>query len=156
MRLTGCLQGMTRTMPISADTKGMTMFNWKAEYAVGHPDIDSQHKRLFQLAAELHSSMLAGHGKEILNRVLNNLISYTKHHFAAEEQLMADSGYPDYLQHKAKHDQLTAQVVEFQKDFVAGRTAITVDLLQFLSNWLQHHIGLTDRKIAAYLHERSA
>ncbi len=143
-------------MPFFADTNGMTMFDWKPEYAVGHPDIDSQHKRLFQLAAELHSSMLAGHGKEILNRVLANLISYTKHHFAAEEKLMQKSRYPAYLQHKAKHDQLTAQVVEFQKNFAAGRTTISVDLLQFLSNWLQHHIGLTDRKIAAYLRERAA
>lgn len=132
------------------------MFDWKPEYALGHPDIDRQHMRLFQLAAELHSSMLAGHGKEILNRVLANLISYTKHHFAAEEKLMEKSGYPEYLQHKAKHDQLTAQVVEFQKNFAAGRTTISVDLLQFLSNWLQHHIGLTDRKIAAYLCERAA
>jgi hemerythrin len=136
--------------------KFMSMFQWKQEYSVGYPEIDNQHKRLFQLADELHSAMASRKGKDILGKTLSNLIAYTKGHFASEEQLMQAHHYPDYLQHKVAHDALTARVVEFQKEFEGNGIALTVGLLQFLKDWLTHHIGETDRKIAAYLKAQAA
>jgi hemerythrin len=143
-------------MPCLADTMGMSLFDWKAEYAVGHPQIDSQHKRLYQLAADLHSAMVGGKAKDVLNVTLNNLIAYTKGHFANEERLMQMNHYPDYAKHKVLHDALTARVISFQKEFAAGRTSLSVDLLKFLSDWLRHHIGETDRKLARFVDGHAA
>jgi len=134
----------------------MSMFQWQQEYSVGYPQIDEQHKRLFELADELHAAMLAGKGKEILGKILGSLVAYTKAHFATEERLMQAHQYPDYAVHKAAHDGLTSQVIKFQKDFERGRAAMSVDLLQFLKEWLTHHIGETDRKIASFLKARAA
>ena len=136
--------------------KCMSMFLWKQEYSVGYPEIDKQHMKLFALADELHGAMMAGKGKEILGQTLSNLIAYTKVHFAHEEALMRKHGYPDYPKHKVDHDTLTARVVGFKKDFEANRTAMTVGVLQFLKDWLSHHIGETDRKIASYLKAKTA
>jgi hemerythrin len=133
--------------------KFMSMFQWKQEYSVGYPEIDTQHKKLFELADQLHSAMTSGKGNDVLRKTLSDLIAYTKGHFAAEERLMQMHRYPDYPKHKADHDTLTARVVSFQKEFEANRTALTVDLLHFLKDWLSHHIGETDRKIAAYLNK---
>ena len=134
----------------------MSLFQWKDEYIVGQFEIDSQHKRLFELADQLHAAMTTGKGKEVLNKTLGDLIDYTKRHFAAEEKLMQTFKYPDYLAHKALHDKLTAQVVEFQKEFVSGKAPVTIQLLQFLKDWLKHHIGETDRKIAIFLNKHAA
>jgi hemerythrin len=134
----------------------MSMFLWKQEYSVGYPEIDKQHKKLFELADELHSAMTSGKGKDVLGRTLSNLIAYTKGHFAAEERLMQTHNYPDYPKHKADHDALTARVVGFQKEFEENRAAMSVGLLQFLKDWLAHHIGETDRKIASYLKSKAA
>jgi len=134
----------------------MSMFQWKQEYSVGHPQIDEQHKRLFELADELHAAMLAGKGKESLGKILGSLVAYTKAHFATEERLMQAHRYPGYAVHKAAHDTLTSRVIKFQKEFEAGHATITVDLLQFLKDWLTHHIGETDRKIASFLKARAA
>lgn len=139
-----------------ADTKGMSLFKWNESYSIGHPEIDTQHKRLFQLAEELHSAMTAGKGKQILSHTLASLISYTKGHFASEEGLMQRYGYPDYPQHKAEHDKLTAQVLAFQTDFNAGRSVLTIDLMHFLKNWLAHHIGQVDQKVASYIKAKAA
>jgi hemerythrin len=136
--------------------KCMSMFSWKQEYSVGYPEIDNQHKKLFELADELHRAMTSGKSKDVLGKTLSNLIAYTKEHFAAEERLMQAHHYPDYAKHKAAHDALTARVVDFQKDFETNRTALTVGLLEFLKDWLSHHIGETDRKIASYLKARAA
>jgi hemerythrin len=85
-----------------------------------------------------------------------DLIDYTKRHFAAEEALMQRSKCPGYPEHKVFHDKLTAQVVQFQTEFAAGKSIVTIQLLQFLKDWLQHHIAETDRKIAVYLSQQAA
>jgi hemerythrin len=134
----------------------MSMFEWKPEYSLGHGDIDGQHQRLFELASDLHTAMTQGKGKGALSETLNNLLVYTKTHFANEERLMQANHYPDYPEHKAAHDALTARVIEFQKDFEAGRVGMTVQLLQFLKDWLRDHIGQTDRRVAAFLRSKAA
>jgi hemerythrin len=134
----------------------MSMFEWKSEYAIGHGEIDAQHQKLFKLANDLHSAMLSGHGKAAMSDTLAKLVSYTKMHFASEERLMQAHRYPGYADHKAAHDKLTAQVDGLQQDFEAGRGALTVGLLQFLKDWLQHHIAGTDRKIAEFLKSEAA
>jgi hemerythrin len=136
--------------------KYMSMFAWKQEYSVGYPEIDNQHKKLFELAEQLYEAMAGGKGNNVLAKTLGNLIAYTKGHFANEERLMQLHHYPDYAKHKADHDALTARVVGFQKEFEAHRTALSIGLLQFLKDWLSHHIGETDRKIAAYLKSKAA
>jgi hemerythrin len=134
----------------------MSMFEWKQEYSLDHRDIDGQHQKLFAFANELHAAMAQGHGRDALSKTLENLVSYTKQHFASEERLMQANQYPDYLKHKADHDALTAKVVAFQHEFEAGRVGMTVELLQFVKDWLQHHIGETDRKVAMFLRSKAA
>jgi hemerythrin-like metal-binding protein len=134
----------------------MSMFEWKQEYSLAHGDIDGQHQKLFALANDLHTAMSMGQGKAAMSKTLAKLVDYTTMHFASEERLMQKHQYPDYLAHKAEHDKLTAQVVELQKEFDAGRGVLTVGLLQFLKDWLRQHIGETDRKVAAFLNSQAA
>ncbi len=72
------------------------MFEWKPGYSLGHGDIDGQHKKLFELASELHAAMMEGKGENALSATLARLITYTKTHFANEERLMQTYHYPDY------------------------------------------------------------
>jgi hemerythrin-like metal-binding protein len=132
----------------------MSMFEWKPEYSVEFATIDTQHKRLFQLANNLHIAMSTGKGRDKLSSLLSELIDYTKSHFSDEEALMRTNGYADYAGHKRLHDELTQQVVKFQKEFAAGSSALSVDLMQFLSDWLRHHIMQTDVKVGAFLRKK--
>ncbi|MBZ5595253.1 MAG: bacteriohemerythrin [Acidobacteriia bacterium] len=129
----------------------MSLFAWNEAYSVGNVTIDAQHKMLFQYADKLHAAMSAGNGKDTLNQTLSDLIAYTKKHFAAEENLMQTHHYPEYPQHKAEHDALTEKVVRFQNDYLAGRVALTGELLRFLKDWLSHHIGEIDKKVGKHL-----
>jgi len=127
------------------------MFEWKQEYSVGIHSIDAQHQNLFATSRELYSAMSTGQGKSALARILDRLVQYTKVHFAHEERLMSANGYPDLARHQMEHAALTRQVVQFQQDFQAGRAAMTVQLLHFLQNWLQHHIQESDHAYAPHL-----
>src|ERR1039457_4245887 len=133
----------------SADLVGM--FEWNPRYSVQIDSIDAQYQTLFQLAEELHTAMSAGRGKSTLSPILDRLVQYTMVHFAQEEQLMRIHGYPGLAAHKTLHEALTQQVQQFQADFHAGKTTITVELMIFLRDWLTAHIAGSDQKYAPFL-----
>ncbi len=59
----------------------MALFNWSEEYSVNVNGLDNQHKKLVDLINELHSAMKEGKSKEVLGKIIEELISYTKFHF---------------------------------------------------------------------------
>ena len=134
-------------MPVAANR----LFEWKADYSVSVPEIDAQHKELFRIAGELNDAMAAGRGAAIMTDILERLIAYTKKHFAHEERLMQIHKYPDFAAHKTQHDQLTKQVLDFQRDFKDGKLLVTLDIMRFLHNWLENHILKSDKGYSPYL-----
>jgi len=132
------------------------MFDWKDTYSVQIPLLDGQHRNLFRMAEELHAAMLARQGKATLAQILNRLVQYTLVHFEQEERLMREHGYPGLDAHVAEHRALTSQVKQFQADFASGRTALSVQVLQFLKDWLEGHIKGSDRAYAPYLAGKAA
>jgi len=131
------------------------MFDWNNSYAIGIASIDAQHRILFELSGKLHQAMSAGQGKAAVGPILERLLEYTKAHFAHEERLLRLHDYPDLAAHKAQHDALTKQVADFSAKFKSGQAAITVQLLQFLKNWLVDHIKGCDMKYAPHLATRA-
>ncbi len=150
--LTRGVIGLT-VFPLSADMK--SMFEWKDTYSTGIHSVDGQHRNLFAIAEELYQAMSTGQGRAAVGRTLDRLIQYTATHFAHEERLMRMHNYPDLPAHKEQHDKLTAQVLEFQSDYRAGKVLMTVQLFQFLRDWLKEHIQTSDLKYAPYLLEKA-
>ena len=131
------------------------MFEWKDEYSVSIASIDAQHKKLFAIADELHEAMRTGQTKPVLSKILDRLVQYTATHFAHEEGLMKLHAYPDFAAHKAAHEALKKQVLDFQREFEAGETFISVELMTFLKNWLEKHIQGTDMRYSPFLIQRN-
>ena len=131
------------------------MFECKKEYVVNIASIDAQHKKLFAIAEELHEAMRTGQTKPVLSKILDRLVQYTVTHFAQEEGLMKLHAYPDFAAHKAAHEALKKQVLDFQREFEAGETFISVELMTFLKNWLEKHIQGTDMRYSPFLIQRN-
>ena len=85
---------------------------------------------------------------------LSKLIEYTVSHFATEEALFDKHNYPEKDAHKEIHKKLVAQVVEFQKQFESGEKDISLELMEFLKDWLIKHIKGTDKKYSSYLQSK--
>ena len=133
-----------------ATTAIPALFVWKNEYCVGHPEIDGQHRQLVDILNKLHEAMLSGRSGEQQARTLDNLVHYTKRHFAAEEKVMKDIGYPAMFAHMKLHQDLTAKVLDFQRKLAAGMSCITIELLQFLKDWLYTHISQSDKEVGKH------
>lgn len=132
------------------------MFEWTQDFAIGMPYIDEQHKTLFRHAEELYAAMAAGQGRAVVGKTLDRLIEYTEGHFAAEERLMRMHAYPGLTVQVAEHQALAKKVKEFAADHEGGQVVITVQLLQFLRNWLETHIKQLDMKFGAFLQAKAA
>jgi hemerythrin len=131
------------------------MFEWSNDYSVDIGSVDAQHKMLFSIGNELYTAMMAGNSKAVMSRILDRLVQYTKVHFAHEERLMRQHGFPGFEKHKAQHDALTAKVVKFQSDFEQGHVNMSVQLMHFLRDWLEHHIKESDHEYSPYLKSRA-
>jgi hemerythrin-like metal-binding protein len=131
----------------------MGLFAWSDAYSLEHPQIDREHQALFALAEQLHQAMLDGSGAAVLGDLLSRLINYTQVHFSHEEALMRRHHYAGMDAHVAEHRKLTAQVLELQQKYAAGRLAITVETMQFLRTWLEHHIQRSDQLVARHIRE---
>ena len=140
---------------LKARPKGLTLMPlmiWTEKMSVGVKVLDDDHKRLVALINDLHDGLKAGHGKDVLGKTLDGLVSYTRSHFEREEQLFAKTGYPNSHAHKKEHDSLTNQVLGVQAKYKGGAdTSLTLEVMDFLKTWLTNHIQGSDQKYSAHL-----
>lgn len=129
----------------------MALFDWKDSFSVAVPKYDSQHKVLIDLINKLHQAMSEGKGKDVLEKTLLDLINYTKTHFADEEAEFKKHSYPEFALHKMEHEKLTMDVLKYYDNFKDGKGGLTIEMLNFLKNWLQNHIMGTDKKYSQFL-----
>ena len=131
----------------------MPLISWSDKFSIGVEMIDEQHKTLFNLVNDLHSHINDGSARQALSNALDALIEYTQYHFTAEEDYMFNTEYPRFEQHKAFHDNLTKQVLEFKQEFSEGK-GDTGKFLEFLYQWLSNHIMEQDKKIGKFMDVR--
>lgn len=132
----------------------MVMLTWNDRLSVNIKEIDDQHKKLVDMVNNLHDSMKSGKGDTVLMKIVDEMKKYAASHFALEEKYMKTHAYPDFTKHKGEHDKFVAKVLQVEKDCKSGKCAMSMEILNFLSNWLVDHIKGTDKKYGPYLNER--
>ena len=129
----------------------MALITWNNELSVGIKEFDGQHQKLIGMINEMYDALKAARGQDAIGSILPKLVEYTRSHFASEEAQMRKHVYPGYVSHKAEHDALTAQVVEYAKRLEQGKGTAAVELMSFLKGWLTNHIQGVDKKYGPHL-----
>ena len=132
----------------------MALLTWQDRYSVGIKQIDDQHKQLINMINELNDAMIKGQGKDALMPVLTKLANYCVSHFAVEEKLFDTHGYPEADAHKDKHQKMTTKVKELIAEVQSSRITISIEVMNFLKNWLDKHIMETDKKYGPFLNSK--
>lgn len=132
----------------------MGFMKWKDGYSVNVAKVDDQHKKLISLVNQLYDAMQVGKGSTVLGKVLKELVDYTVYHFGTEEEMFRIYSYPEYAEHKKEHDDLTRKAKELKTEFDNGNNLITIEVMRFLSNWLNVHILEVDKKFGIYLNSK--
>lgn len=123
----------------------MAYMDWTDSLSVGVLQIDNEHKKLVALVNDLNDSMKNGKSKETLQKIFSELVDYTMTHFTNEESLMQKVNYVNFTVHKREHDELTKKARVLKDDFIAGKMMVSIEVRDFLKNWIVNHIQKTDK-----------
>jgi hemerythrin-like metal-binding protein len=129
----------------------MEWIHWDNVLATGHVILDIDHERLVTLFNQLTASVKERKSKVACTELLGKIIHQTQVHFAFEEQLMADHGYPKIDQHTAEHARLVKQAVRYMVKFEAAAPGTHISLIHFPEDWLTFHILSADKELANFL-----
>lgn len=134
---------------------GFNLAEWQPNYESGDRLIDEQHQSLFSIINALNQAMLEGQSQSLLVKTIVSLERYTIVHFDTEEEYMLRHHYPDYGDHKKKHEALKAKVKQFQAEFQAKSPSTAIALSHFLTDWLIQHIQKEDLRMIQYCRQQS-
>jgi hemerythrin len=132
----------------------MELFQWKAEYDIGLPDIDAQHQTMVDMLNQLYTAKKTDQVHQVIEETLDRLLQYTRVHFADEEAAMNDVNYPYLSKQRREHLDMTDEVLKMRNRFMQGDEPATFELLNFMSEWLKKHITGSDRKFGEFMREQ--
>lgn len=114
---------------------------WCSNIEFDIPEIDAQHRELFQLAATFR-----GQGDEIrIMKSLAVLCDYAKVHLKDEEALLVRIGYPEIEAHRRAHAEfrrMLRALLEDARSLTLDQIADRVEAL--INGWFYNHIMQVD------------
>ena len=132
----------------------MTLLHWRPSMSLGVPVIDADHRALIEILNRLHFMIRAGDEQREVAAVLRELIDYVRCHFAREEALMRQCGYPGLDRHVARHRDLAAALSAWDDHYRADPDRFdAVGFYDFVADWLVVHVLEDDMKLRPYLAE---
>ena len=132
-------------------------YSWDKSLETGNTAIDAQHKSLINAINDLLAACGEGKGRGEVAKTLDFLQNYVIKHFGDEEKLQIKSNYPDYKEHRKKHEGFKEVVKEIAEEYNEKGTTIQLvaKVNTTMGRWLINHIKTEDKKVAAHIKSRS-
>jgi len=129
---------------------------WTPSLSVGVELIDEQHKTWFEKADKLFEAGKNNQAKEYVGELLEFLDSYTKKHFADEEQYMLSIHYPGLEEKKRAHTAFIAELTKLRSQYKesGGNLTVIINANKMVIEWLTKHISNMDKKIGDFVRQK--
>lgn len=131
---------------------------WDDSLLVGIDEVDEQHRSLVETFTRLSAAAQNGEARHLIAELADFLVKYTHEHFATEERLMRQYGYPLLEEHLREHDEFTRDARELaHKITVEGASReIAIVTIGKLARWIINHIRKEDLKMGEHIRARIA
>ena len=129
----------------------MPPFEWSDDYSVGIPEMDTQHRKLMELLAEVSGGTMEPPGRT-LGEWLEEAQQYGQWHMRREELVLRVRGYPELEAHKAEHNVYRGKLAALQA--MSDRRDFSIRLTNFLNEWWRYHILISDQQYARYFRKK--
>lgn len=128
----------------------MDKLNWSADFDIGIPEIDNQHKAFIEIINRLvEVDPLQQVGQ--LHSIINDLTDNITEHLAFEEKLLEDEGYPDLDHHRHEHAVASDEFRQMIQLAVDDRAQGLDKLVTLLQHWFEHHLLVDDMAYQQFL-----
>lgn len=130
----------------------MRTIKWNSDLSVGIESIDAEHQELITYLNDLFAACSVGQGPAVLSKTLCYVQRYTRVHFVHEEDVMLKMGFPGLEHHLELHAELVSELDDLIDEFEKGANHdLSNKTMQFLEDWLLHHILIEDKKIGRFI-----
>lgn len=129
------------------------MFQFTEDCMIGIPEIDDEHRRLFELINDgmyLAGNTYIGDRYAEIKDLLDQLDDYAEQHFAHEEAYMEEIRDPELILQRRQHMNFCDKVRGWSfTDINDGeqQQKLLGELMDYLARWLYHHIIASDALI---------
>lgn len=152
------LKFLTRKYTYSKEAldKESEFVRWNDRYSVLIEQMDDEHKMLFRITNKLGNKMLNGNASSNeLVKIIDELLKYTEMHFSNEENLLEKYNYNSkgIAIQKDQHKKFIQKVHDFKDALVIHGQKPSIEVIEFLNNWLLNHIMKIDKNYGDELHE---
>lgn len=121
---------------------------WDERFATGHPELDRQHRVLFDLIDRIGTTE-GGVFKPDKHATLD-LLEAILQHFGYEDGLMLRFAFPEAEAHRATHRSLGHLIIKLREDVING-SLDHAEFQRFLDDWWREHVDGSDQRLAAFL-----
>ncbi len=135
-------------------SESMTLMEWNDALSVNIEEVDRHHKILINLMNDVYRGVMLEQPTDSVHHALDELVNFTVTHFAYEEKLFSEHGYPDQHSHSEKHKALLSQVGDVVNRYKSGDTSVGTAMMMFLKDWLVKHIMGTDQEYTKFLNSK--
>lgn len=136
----------------------MEFFEWDESFATNVQRFDDDHRNLLTLFNGVYHHVFECENleeeRELTQKTLVKLLEYVKYHFSAEEELMLQFDYPQYVSHKKEHGYYIAEVNKFLDQHKKGAAALSFPTFMFLKEWITKHILVRDKEYGEFFHAK--
>ena len=126
---------------------------WKREWESGHSTIDEEHRELVESANSLLFLFLAEAEKEKIMPQVDKVLDAIIKHFHDEEQILLETGYPDYENHADIHKTLLDKVLQFKKSYQNGDLKLAEFFSFIVNDLIIGHIQNADTEFFPHIQE---
>ncbi|NLY43559.1 MAG: hemerythrin family protein [Clostridiaceae bacterium] len=133
-------------------------FQWKERYKLGIPEIDAQHKKLFEIGNRAYDIAMSEDRFDLYDdimAIIDELLDYTRYHFEYEEKLMEKYSYSNINNQIIEHNFYINKISSISPNEIDDNQQKTIlEILDFLSQWISTHILFSDRRYADEFREK--
>lgn len=132
---------------------GNINLEWSDKFSTDIVSIDRQHQELLFLSQHLLNVLshpeVPVEDKQV---AFQDLVDHAVTHFAYEERIMRNIGYPDLERHTKEHDDLRQEIAQMSNTVMQGEGADDwKGLVSLVQVWVLRHIVSSDTRLREFI-----
>ncbi|MBF5007313.1 bacteriohemerythrin [Diaphorobacter caeni] len=127
----------------------MNTLHWNDDLLLGHPSVDAMHNEFVEVTSEAQSA-----DDSELAQKYARLLDHLTRHFASEDRMMEESGFPPRQCHMDEHAAVLKSAHEVAAKLATGDVALCRRLIDELVKWFPKHSQHLDSALVHWVNKQ--
>lgn len=126
-------------------------YHWQQEYSCGIIKLDEHREKLIGIYNMMIERYNERRCKDNITDAFFKIAFGTESYFFDLEIMLRQLNYPGFSAKKEAHQKVLNRIVQFKEDFSLQKQTVCIDMLKFMSEWIQNEILTFDSQINTFL-----